>query len=93
METYQFSMFRTEVSFTHLDQRPVRLNDLDDHHHGDADHGGQGKSPAYPNGPVRILVHLVVCQWLVFDQREDKAALGRRSSAFKPKLSFQGLCF
>lgn len=59
----------------HLDQRPVGSDDLDDDHHGDADHGGQGQSPAERDGPVGILVDLVVRQRLVFDQREDEAAL------------------
>lgn len=60
---------------THLNEWPIRPYDLDDNHHGDADHGGQGQSPTYSHSPVRILVDLVVRQWLVFDQREDKAAL------------------
>lgn len=63
---------------THLDKWPVGLDDLDDDHHGDADHGGQGQSPAEGNGPVGILVDLVVGQRLVFDQREDEAALDRK---------------
>lgn len=61
--------------FTHLDEGPVRLDDLDDHHHRDADHGGQSQSPADPDGPVRILIDLVVSQRLVLDQGEDEAAL------------------
>lgn len=72
--------------FAHLDEGPIRPNDLDDDHHGDADHGGQGQSPAYSNGPVRILVHLVVRQWLVFDQREDKAALWWKRNTFKSEF-------
>ena len=63
---------------TDLNERPIRSDDLDDDHHGDADHGGQGQSPTYSDGPVRILVDLVVRQWLVFDQGEDKAALERK---------------
>lgn len=59
----------------HLDERPVGSDDLDDDHHGDADHGGQGQSPPEGDGPVGILVDLVVGQRLVLDQREDEAAL------------------
>lgn len=62
--------------FTHLNQRPIRSDDLDDNHHGDADHGGQRQSPADSHGPVGILVDLVVRQWLVFNQGENEAALG-----------------
>lgn len=65
----------THGSTTYLNERAIRLNDLDDNHHRDADHGGQGQSPTYSNGPVRILVDLVVRQWLVFDQGENEAAL------------------
>lgn len=68
------------ISSTHLDERPVGSDDLDDDHHGDADHGGQGQSPAQSDGPLRILVLLVVLQWLVFDQGEDKAALRKTST-------------
>lgn len=66
-----------DARHTHLDQGPVGLDDLDDDHHGDADHGGQGQSPAEGDGPVGILVDLVVGQRLVLDQREDEAALDR----------------
>lgn len=59
----------------HLDQWSLRLQDLDDHHHGDADHGGQCQAPAQTDGPVWVLVHLVIGQGLVFHQREDKTAL------------------
>lgn len=68
----------------HLDKRPVGSDDLDDDHHGDADHGGQGQSPAECDGPVGILVDLVVRQRLVFDQREDEAALSRRGKESAP---------
>lgn len=63
---------------THLNKWPVGLDDLDDDHHGDADHGGQGQSPAERDGPVGVLVDLVVRQRLVLDQREDEAALDKR---------------
>ncbi len=68
----------TDSYSTHLNERPIRSDDLDDHHHGDADHGGQGQGPTYADSPVRILIDLVVLQWLVFDQGEDKAALRER---------------
>lgn len=71
---------RPAALHTHLDEGPIGPYDLDDNHHGDADHGGQGQSPAYSHSPVRILVDLVVRQWLVFDQREDEAALERKTS-------------
>lgn len=62
----------------YLNQGSLRLQDLDDHHHGDADHGGQGQTPAQTDGPVRVLVHLVVGQGLVLHQGEDEAALENR---------------
>lgn len=64
-----------ECDVPHLDQWSLRLQDLDDHHHGDADHGGQCQAPAQTDGPVWVLVHLVIGQGLVFHQREDKTAL------------------
>lgn len=70
---------RRRSDSAHLDERPVGSEDLDDDHHGDADHGGQRQSPTDSDGPVRILVDLVVRQRLVFDQREDEAALGRKT--------------
>lgn len=51
-----------------LDERAVGLEDLDDHYHGDADHGGQGQRPAQADGPVWVLIHLVIGQWLVLHQ-------------------------
>ena len=63
----------------YLDQRSLRLKDLDDHHHGDADHGCQGQRPAQANGPIGVLVHLVIRQRLVLRQGEHKATLGDKN--------------
>lgn len=69
---------RQTIGCSYLNERPIWLNDADDHHHRYADHGGKGKNPAQANCPVWVCVDLVVGQWFILGQRKDKAPLWMR---------------
>lgn len=62
------SYLASSFLFAYLYERSVGLEDLDDHYHGDADHGGEGQRPAQANRPVWVLIHLVIGQGLVLHQ-------------------------
>lgn len=49
--------------------------DLPDHTQWDADHRGYGHEPADTVAPVRVDVHVVVLQRLVFNQEEQENCL------------------
>lgn len=65
----------SQLHFTYLNERPIRLYNTDDHDQWDADHRRKGKTPAQANCPVRVYVPLVIGQWCILGQRKDKAPL------------------
>lgn len=54
------------------------MDDFDDDHHRDANHRSQCKSPTQSNGPIRILVKLVIGERLVLHQWKDKTTLKQK---------------
>lgn len=67
----------------HLHEGAFCLPELDADPQGDADHGGESHHPPDAVAPVRVDVHVVVLQGLVFHQEKDEDSLGQAEILFR----------